>query len=166
MLLADEPTANLDYVQAEGIISLLRDLRADGRLIIVSSHDDRLVPIADRVVHLVAGLPRGRRRPPRWWRSPPARSSSSRAPGASSSTSSRPAGWRSSATTPTAPSELLAELGPGEYFGELGPLLGFPRSATARALTSVRLMAYNVHDFREQVVGATAATRTGSPSEV
>jgi putative ABC transport system ATP-binding protein len=53
MLLADEPTANLDYVQAEGIISLLRDLRRDGRLIIVSSHDDRLVPIADRVVHLL-----------------------------------------------------------------------------------------------------------------
>ena len=53
MLLADEPTANLDFVQAEGIISLLRDLRRDGRLIIVSSHDDRLVPIADRVVHLL-----------------------------------------------------------------------------------------------------------------
>jgi putative ABC transport system ATP-binding protein len=47
ILLADEPTANLDYIQAEGIISLLRDLRADGRLIIVSSHDDRLVPIAE-----------------------------------------------------------------------------------------------------------------------
>ena len=53
VLLADEPTANLDYIQAEGIISLLRGLRADGRSIIVSTHDDRLVPIADRVVHLV-----------------------------------------------------------------------------------------------------------------
>ena len=27
-------------------------------------------------------------------------------------------------------------MGVGEYFGELGPLLGFPRSATARALTA------------------------------
>ena len=53
VLLADEPTANLDYIQAEGIISLLRDLRADGRTIVVSTHDDRLVPIADRVIHLV-----------------------------------------------------------------------------------------------------------------
>ena len=53
VLLADEPTANLDYIQAEGIITLLRDLRSDGRTIIVSTHDDRLVPIADRVVHLV-----------------------------------------------------------------------------------------------------------------
>src|SRR3546814_6228650 len=42
VLLADEPTANLNYIQAEGIISLLRDLRADGRSIVVSSHDDRL----------------------------------------------------------------------------------------------------------------------------
>mgnify|MGYP006171069647 CR=1 FL=1 len=32
-------------------------------------------------------------------------------------------------------SARLAELGPGEYFGELGPLLGFPRSATAHGLT-------------------------------
>jgi putative ABC transport system ATP-binding protein len=58
-------------------------------------------------------------------------------------------------------SEPLAELGDGDYFGELGPLLGFPRSATARALTPLRLVAYNVHDFREQVVGKTAgASRT------
>jgi putative ABC transport system ATP-binding protein len=54
MVLADEPTANLDYVNAESIISLLRNLRSEGRLIIVSTHDQRIVPIADRVVHMVA----------------------------------------------------------------------------------------------------------------
>jgi putative ABC transport system ATP-binding protein len=59
-------------------------------------------------------------------------------------------------------SEPLAELGVGEYFGELGPLLGFPRSATARALTPLRLMAYNVHDFRDQVVGSTAGASRGT----
>ena len=52
--------------------------------------------------------------------------------------------------------EVLAQVGPGEYFGELGPLLGFPRSATARAVTPLRLTAYGVHEFREDVVGATA----------
>lgn len=57
---------------------------------------------------------------------------------------------------------MLAELEVGGYFGELGPRLGFPRSATARALTPLRLMAYNVHDFKEQVVGTTAsAGRSG-----
>ena len=155
LLLADEPTANLDYIQAEGIISLLRDLRSDGRLIIVSSHDDRLVPIADRVVHLVPQF---------------------REDAASPRIVELAAGdtvfeqgsrgelvyvievgrveilRRRSDTTV----ERLAELGPGEYFGELGPMLGFPRSATARALSPLRLKAYSVADFREQVVGATA----------
>ena len=48
---------------------------------------------------------------------------------------------------------MLATLGVGEYFGELGPLLGFPRSATAVAETPVSLVAYSVQDFREQVLG-------------
>ncbi len=53
LILADEPTANLDYIQAEGIVRLLRELRDSGRVIIVSTHDDRLVPVADRVVHMI-----------------------------------------------------------------------------------------------------------------
>src|SRR5690606_27657308 len=56
--------------------------------------------------------------------------------------------------------EQLANLGPDDYFGELGPLLGFPRSATARATSDLVLTAYSVQDFREQVLGSarTAAT--------
>ena len=102
VLLADEPTANLDYIQAEGIISLLRGLRADGRSIIVSTHDDRLVPIADRVVHLVPEhrADAGARA---WWRWRRRRSSSSRARVASWCTSSRPAPSASSAGEATAP---------------------------------------------------------------
>ncbi len=155
MLLADEPTANLDYIQAEGIISLLRDLRRDGRLIIVSSHDDRLVPIADRVVHLV---------PQHGEVDQPVRVVDVAAGDTIFEQGTRgelvyviESGTveierrRSDGST-----ERLAELVAGEYFGELGPLLGFPRSATARAVTPLRLIAYGVHDFREQVVGATA----------
>ena len=135
VLLADEPTANLDYIQAEGIISLLRDLRADGRTIVVSTHDDRLVPIADRVIHLVpehrtdVGGPRlvdvaagevvfeqGDR---------------------GELVYVIEAGTIAIVRHHTdGTDEELARLGVGEYFGELGPLLGFPRSATARALTA------------------------------
>ena len=43
-------------------------------------------------------------------------------------------------------------IGPGQYFGELGPLLGFPRSASARAATDVTLIAYSVRTFRERVL--------------
>lgn len=157
MLLADEPTANLDYIQAEGIISLLRDLRSDGRLIVVSSHDDRLVPIADRVIHLVPEF-RDDEQSPRLVEVPAGDvifEQGSRGELVYVIESGRVAitRHRSDGTD-----EHLAELGAGEYFGELGPLLGFPRSATATALSPLRLRAYNVHDFREQVVGATAST--------
>ncbi len=52
LLLADEPTANLDYIQAESVIRLLRDLAQPGRLIVVSTHDDRMIPIADQIVEM------------------------------------------------------------------------------------------------------------------
>jgi putative ABC transport system ATP-binding protein len=47
--------------------------------------------------------------------------------------------------------ERLALLGPGQYFGELGAMLGFPRSATARATSDVVLTAMPPHEFRAQV---------------
>jgi putative ABC transport system ATP-binding protein len=160
MLLADEPTANLDYIQAEGIISLLRDLRRDGRLIIVSSHDDRLVPIADRVIHLVAEA-----------HDAPSAPVQVDVAGGEVVFEQGTRGElvyvideghieivraHSDGT-----SERLAELGPADYFGELGPLLGFPRSATARALSPCLLTAYNVQDFRARVVDATAGSMAG-----
>ena len=159
MLLADEPTANLDFVQAEGIISLLRDLRDDGRLIIVSSHDDRLVPIADRVIHLVPDFREDDEAPHvvEVAAGEVVFEQGTRGELVYVIEAGRVEILRDHADGTREP---LAELGPGEYFGELGPMLGFPRSATARALTSVRLMAYNVHDFREQVVGATAGSRS------
>ena len=52
VLLADEPTAHLDYLQVEGVIRLLRDLADAGRTVVVATHDDRLLPLADRVVEL------------------------------------------------------------------------------------------------------------------
>jgi putative ABC transport system ATP-binding protein len=152
VLLADEPTANLDYIQAEGIISLLRDLRSDGRSIIVSSHDDRLVPIADRVIHLVPEF-REDEGPPRAVEL-----------GAGEVVFEQ--GSRGELVyviesgsvdilrnRPEDEPEHLVTLGDGDYFGELGPLLGFPRSATAVAATDVRLTAYNTRDFREQILG-------------
>jgi putative ABC transport system ATP-binding protein len=42
-------------------------------------------------------------------------------------------------------------LGSGRYFGELGPLFGLQRSATARALKHAVLTGYSARDFRELV---------------
>src|SRR4051794_33258665 len=52
VVLADEPTAHLDYIQVEGVLTLLRDLANDGRLVVVATHDERMIPLADRVVNL------------------------------------------------------------------------------------------------------------------
>ena len=52
MLLADEPTAHLDYLQVEGVLKVLRELADAGRTVVVATHDDRLLPLADKVVEL------------------------------------------------------------------------------------------------------------------
>ena len=152
VLLADEPTANLDYIQAEGIISLLRDLRSDGRAIIVSTHDDRIVPIADRSVHLVQPGSAADDGP----------SSVSVDPGEVIFEQGARAelvyvieegSVRITRRRSSQDDEVLALLGPGEYFGELGPLLGFPRSARATAVGPTKLTAYTIHDFRSRALG-------------
>ncbi len=162
LLLADEPTANLDYIQAEGIISLLRELRADGRLIIVSSHDDRLIPIADRVVHLVPDF-REDEQPPHVLALAAGEVVFEQGDRGElvyviESGHVEILRRRSDDTV-----ELLAELGPGEYFGELGPMLGFPRSATARATAPTALRACNVRDFRDVVLAGSNGTAPSPP---
>jgi putative ABC transport system ATP-binding protein len=52
LLLADEPTAHLDHIQVKGVLRLLRELAEPGRVVVVATHDERLLPLADRVVHL------------------------------------------------------------------------------------------------------------------
>ena len=49
--------------------------------------------------------------------------------------------------------EPMAIRKPGEHFGELGPLLGLPRSASARALGPAVVTGYSVADFRERFGG-------------
>jgi len=39
-------------------------------------------------------------------------------------------------------------IGPGGYFGELGPMLNLPRSASARALQPTVLTGHSVQQFR------------------
>ena len=52
LLLADEPTAHLDHVQVGGVLRLLREIADAGRIVVVATHDERLVPLADGVVEL------------------------------------------------------------------------------------------------------------------
>jgi putative ABC transport system ATP-binding protein len=56
ILLADEPTGNLDSVNAEGIMDLFTRLNEEGRTIIVVTHDDDVASHAKRIVRLRDGL--------------------------------------------------------------------------------------------------------------
>ena len=44
----------------------------------------------------------------------------------------------------------------GDYFGEIGPLFGLPRSATVRARADATVIGYSVPTFRQRL-GAAAA---------
>jgi len=151
LLLADEPTANLDHIQAEAIIRLLRTIRSEGHLIVVSTHDARLVPIADRIVHMVPDVEEHERGPAQLT--------------LAAGTSLFEQGDPSDVVYVIDEGEIdiirilsdggeqpLARLGAGQYLGELGPLMGFPRSASARAATDVVLTVLSPHEFRERML--------------
>src|SRR6476620_7284835 len=53
LILADEPTAHLDFIQVEEILRLIRELASGDRMVVVATHDSRILPLADRVVELV-----------------------------------------------------------------------------------------------------------------
>ena len=55
ILLADEPTGNLDSRNGDAVMELLRDLHRNGSTICMVTHDPRFSRHADRTVHLFDG---------------------------------------------------------------------------------------------------------------
>jgi ABC-type lipoprotein export system ATPase subunit len=55
LLLADEPTGELDATTGEEIIALFARLHADGTTVIVVTHDERLAQAAQRVIQMKDG---------------------------------------------------------------------------------------------------------------
>jgi len=162
LVLADEPTAHLDYIQVDGVLRLLRDLAAPGRIVIVATHDDRLLPLADRVVELT---PRavGDVLPPETVTL------------ASDEVLFRQGdpGVRVYVVDSGAieiyreledgGEEQLATIGPENYFGELAPMFGLQRSASARAGQPSVLTGYGLREFRERfhVAGPKVVSEAG-----
>jgi len=62
LLLADEPTGELDAHTGAEMIALLGNVNADGTTIIVVTHDEDLAGAAKRVVHMRDGVVVGDRR--------------------------------------------------------------------------------------------------------
>jgi putative ABC transport system ATP-binding protein len=55
ILLADEPTGNLDSANGEAVMDLLRDLHRNGATICMVTHDPRYARYAERSIHLFDG---------------------------------------------------------------------------------------------------------------
>ena len=151
LILADEPTAHLDYVQVEGVLRVLQELVAAERVVVVSTHDQRLLPLADSVIELqphvggISALPERVELHP-------------------GEVLFRQGSWGERiyvvekgeidivVERVDGTEELPTVVTSGSYFGEMGPLFGIPRSATAKARTDAVVTGYTVTDFR---------TRTG-----
>ena len=147
VIVADEPTANLDHVQVETVLRILRGLTKRGRTVIVSTHDQRLLPLADQVVEMSPGH------------------SSDMTPSidvtcadgdelfAEGDEGTRIYRVESGAIALTRGGEHLHTAGPGEVFGEMAPLFSLPRSARAVAVEPTVLTAWTVEGFTSEFGG-------------
>jgi putative ABC transport system ATP-binding protein len=148
LVVADEPTAHLDHIQVEGILRLLRDLAAPGRIVVVSTHDDRVTQLADRVVEMAPHFSDADREPEEvklaagdiLFRQ------GARGELIYHIESGLLEVYRELADGST---EGLARIEAGNYVGELGPILNLPRSASVRALVDSVVIGYTVRAFRQ-----------------
>jgi putative ABC transport system ATP-binding protein len=155
LILADEPTAHLDYLQVEEMLRLIRSLATGDRIVVVATHDPRLLPLADRVIEMV-----------------PTTTLVNRADETihlKAGTVLFDQGALSDLIYTVSEGELemvhqpagggrevLRVAKSGDYFGEIGPMFGLPRSATVRARTDSVVTGYSVPAFRQRL-GAGAA---------
>src|SRR6185437_15844210 len=159
LLLADEPTAHLDEFQVQGVLRLLRDAARPGRAVVVATHDDRLLPLADQVIELTP-----RRHPAH--REPERRTLAAGevlfAQGDAGDVAYMVEGGEIHLLRERADGteELVQRAEPGRYFGELAPLFGMRRTATARAAVESVVNSFTPHDLRT-VMARTAGPGTG-----
>jgi putative ABC transport system ATP-binding protein len=150
LVLADEPTAHLDYVQVEEVLRILNNLAAPGRLVLIATHDERLIPLADSTIDLTPKAAAGAEPPSQL------HLDAGQVLFTIGSVSDfvyvvQEGEIELVRQRPDHTEETVHRAGPGEYFGELGPLLGLPRSATARARTASVVTGYGARDFKRLV---------------
>jgi putative ABC transport system ATP-binding protein len=150
LILADEPTAHLDYIQVEGVLNVLRQLAEADRTVLIATHDERLLPLADRIIEMSP-------------RAVVARVDAEHRELADGSILFEQGDRGSLVYTVESglvhllryrddgTEETLRVMKPGEYFGELAPMFGLPRSATARAVGPTVVTGIPLAEFRTRV---------------
>ncbi|MGN6338795.1 ATP-binding cassette domain-containing protein [Mycobacterium sp.] len=153
LILADEPTAHLDYLQVEEILRLVRELATGDRIVVVATHDPRLLPLADRVIEMAPTTTLVNRAHETiqlkagtvlFNQGALADLIYTVSEGELEMVRQHPDGGR----------EVLRVAKRGDYFGEVGPLFGLPRSATVRARTDAAVIGYSVPAFRQRLGAA------------
>lgn len=149
LVLADEPTASLDYVQVDGVLRHLRDLAAPGRTVVIATHDERLLPLADRVVELTPKADRAAGREPERIELAPGQELFHQGDAGELVYAVESGTIVITRELADGGEEILQVVEPGGYFGELAPMFGLQRAASARAGdTATAVTGYTLRDFR------------------
>jgi putative ABC transport system ATP-binding protein len=162
VLLADEPTAHLDYIQVESVLKLLRELADEGRTVVVSTHDERLIPLADKVIGMSPAAA-GESGPAREVHLAPGEVLFSHGDAGDRVYVIEEGMIEILRLRDDGSHELLDTLEPPRYFGELAPMLGLRRSATARAATPARVLGMSPTEFRDRFSDTTLSQLFAAP---
>jgi putative ABC transport system ATP-binding protein len=148
LILADEPTAHLDHGSVSSVLDLHQRLADEGRIVVVSTHDDRMLPVATNVIELAP------------------RAHTSAQPGVTRLTSGEvlfnqgdrgelvyivnSGSFDAVRRDPDGSTVLVTQVGPGDHVGEMAPLFSLPRSATVFATTDSEVEAMTIEQFRRR----------------
>ena len=150
LVLADEPTAHLDFIQVEEVLKLIRELASGDRMVVVATHDSRILPLADRVVDLVPDFA-SIDRPPDTVQVKAGEVLFEQGTMGDLIYVVSEGNLEIVRELAGGGEEVLKVVSTGDYFGEIGPLFHLPRSATVRACTDATVVGHTVQTFRERL---------------
>jgi putative ABC transport system ATP-binding protein len=150
LILADEPTAHLDFIQVEEVLRLIRSLAEGERVVVVATHDSRILPMADHVVELAPALA-STNRPPETLHLLAGEMLFEQCTMGDLIYVVSEGEFDIVRELADGGEELVKVAGPGDYFGEIGVLFHMPRSATVRARTDATAVGYTAQAFRERL---------------
>ena len=148
VLLADEPTAHLDYIQVETVLVLLRDLAREGRTVVVATHDERFLPLGARVVEM-SPRPAPRALEPITVELHPGEVLFNQGDAGDRAYIVEAGEIEIVRIKDDGAEEIVSRIDPGGIFGELAPMFGLRRGATARASVPSRLLGLSLNDFQQ-----------------